>query len=218
MKKIHLLVLGVVVSTMVFIVPAFAMEESTSQDSGDSSQSEITTEELKKAQEKRREEARQKSSEAKEKAQQKREELKKQAEEKKVEIKAEICEKKKANLQKAVTNMSQNSPKVLEKINSVYDKVVDFKTEKNLDVENYDSLVSSVENAKGKATTDVETARGFNFTLDCENQNVGEQLESARSSAKTAKESLKEYRSALKELIKAIKQAAESVEGGSQNE
>lgn len=146
--------------------------------------------------------------ERKERAQERKTEIKQQIAERKASFKKDICEQKQANIQRALTNMNQNSPRILERFNTVYAKVVTYKTDNNITVERYDELITKVDAALAKAAADVEVAQNYDFTLDCDNQNVGEQLQAAREAGKTARESLKEYRSALKELVKAVKDGA----------
>jgi len=148
------------------------------------------------------------ANEAREKAEDRVDKLKQKTEERKLVIKQEVCQRKQDKLQKVVPRLANGATSVKSSIDKVYERVAGFYEKGQLTVSNYDELDANVAAAKADAEVSLEAIASYNLEVDCENPNLGQQLDAYRSTIKDAKESLKAYRKALVELISSMRAAA----------
>jgi hypothetical protein len=155
-------------------------------------------------------EARARAEERKLTAQERVEEIKQQVEERRVTINQEACERRQQQLQAAIPRLSTGAEVVKEKIDNLYARVLGFYESGKLTVTDFDDLNTNISNAKAGAEASLEAVTSFEFELDCDNPNVGEQLDGFRSSIRMTRESLKDYRNELVALISSMRAAAEA--------
>lgn len=142
-------------------------------------------------------------------------EIKQRVEERKAEIQQQVCERRESNLQRVIPRLSTSAVTLVDRIDVMYDRVVGFYESGQLTVSNYDELKENVDTAQADAHAAVEALDEFEFEIDCENPNVGEQLDSFRTAVQDAREPIKEYRDALVELISSLR--AEAAEENAEN-
>lgn len=185
MRKIGLLLLGVLTLSILAAAPVFAHNGVDHSTGATHSEEEVK---LPQSRENRQEK------------------IKQQVQTRRSNIKANVCENRQARLQKAVTNMNQNAPRVLARIDAVYEKVVAYKTNADINIAQYDEYIATIEAAKATAKADVDALVDYNFTVDCSSGAVAEQLDGVRIAAEQTRASLKDYRDTVKGLIKAIRE------------
>lgn len=130
------------------------------------------------------------------------------AEERRLEVKAEVCERRQERLTQMLPRLSTGATTVLERIDTVFDRVQGFYEDGQLTVADYDTKVEAIVSAQATASTLVSALSESVPTIDCENMQLGVQLDTYRSATKDAREALKAYRAALVDLISALKAAA----------
>ncbi|MGH7158249.1 MAG: hypothetical protein ACREGD_04255 [Candidatus Saccharimonadales bacterium] len=206
MRRISKLLLAAVF-VAVLAVPAVALAQP-----GDSSRGSNQAPETASARQSEatqiREQAQAKAEEAKTKAEDIKNEITTRVEERRAQIKKEFCERRQQSLAKVMPRLAQGATSVKQSFDIAYERVVGFYESGQLTVSNYDELVGNVEAAKANAASAVSAAENYQFELDCENPNVGEQLDAFRLAVDEAKAALNEYRQALVELISAMRAAA----------
>ncbi len=120
----------------------------------------------------------------------------------------QVCEQRQERLQEKIPNLARSATALQAAMDSIYERVQGFYESGQLSVNNYDELNDNVASAQADAAAAVEAATEFEFELDCENPNVGEQMDSFRQGVVEAREELKVYRSELVELISALRAEA----------
>lgn len=155
-----------------------------------------------------RQEAETRAAEKRESAEVRKAEIGQKVEERRAEIKKEVCERRQGRLATVIPRLSQGATSVKSSLDTVYNRVVGFYEKGQLTVENYDELVGAVETAKASSEGAVASIGEQSFTLDCDNPNVGQQLDGYRVATKSARTALMNYRDALVQLISAMRSAA----------
>jgi translation initiation factor 2B subunit (eIF-2B alpha/beta/delta family) len=122
------------------------------------------------------------------------------------------CEARKTNLTKRMSNavrQAQNHKAVFDKI---YTRVKDFHDNKQLSVDNYDTLVANIDKAQADAATSISALQTLDISVDCASQTVAVSVSAFQQAVKDSRDSLKAYRSSITELIKALKGASTSAD------
>ncbi len=141
-------------------------------------------------------------------------EIKQEVEQRKATVKQDVCERRQEQLTKIMPRLATGAISVKTAIDTANERVQGFYDSGQLTVSNYEELKAKVDVAKTDSEVALEVVTSYQFELDCENANVGEQLDAYRASITEAKDSLKAYRVALVDLISAMRASvAESREG-----
>lgn len=164
----------------------------------------------------RRELTRVRSDAARQKAQDRVDQIKQEVEERKATIQQDVCQRRQERLASVMPRLTTGASSNKKVLDLMYERVQGFYADGQLTVANYDELDGNVAAAKADAETVLAAIESYEFELDCENPNVGEQLDGFRSSITAARESLKAYRTQLVALISAMR--AEAAENSAANE
>lgn len=152
---------------------------------------------------------------AKQKAQERIAEIKTQIEARKLQLSQDKCERHKARLEAAIPRLGTHASRHLAVIDKIYERVQGFYESGQLTVSNYEELKATIDAAQVDASAAVTALQEYQIEVDCESEDVGEQLDGVREAANQAKEALKTYRKALVELISSLR--AEAAEQNAQN-
>ena len=118
----------------------------------------------------------------------------------------EVCEKRQVNVNKIITNSNAQGASNLAVFGNIQTKVMQFVTDKNLTVANYDALVADADAKRATAQAALEIAGQTTFSCDDTDPTHPGKVVSDLMLTKHG--ALKEYRTAIKNLIVAVKQAA----------
>lgn len=146
-------------------------------------------------------------------------ELKTKAEERKAEIrtklestKLENCKKREAAINRGLANVADRRTKQFEMFNKVSDRTQKFYTDNNLNLDNYDILVSDVNAKKASAESAINKLKTTTVDFKCD----GDDPVGAANAYKAAREevviAMKEYRNSIKNLISGVKAVSTSNE------
>jgi TolA-binding protein len=161
-----------------------------------------TAEELQKQAEQKREEIQQKTDQLRERVKTQREAAKTKLEGQR----KDKCEQRQSNINKIAGKSTTQSKKHLGTFQKIEERVKQFVTDKNLTVENYDTLVANVDAKEAAAIAAVDVAAETSFDCDTTDAtNPGSVVKTLMQSQHSA---LKDYRTAIKDLIVAVKQSA----------
>ncbi len=149
--------------------------------------------------------AKERAEERKQKASDKIAEIKAEAEERRASIKQDVCENRKARVQNRITNLARSANNVKGVLDRMYDRVQGFYEDGQLTVSNYEALIDAIELAKAESEASLEALDSYEFTVDCANSTVAEQVDSYRAAAVLARQDLKDYRKALVDLISSLR-------------
>lgn len=145
-------------------------------------------------------------------------EIKQEVEQRKATVKQEVCERRQAKLAAKMPRLSTGANSVKKAIDKVYERVQGFYESGQLTVVNYDELKAAVDAAKADSEASLGAVTDYTFELDCDNPNVGEQLDGYRLAINEARDSLKIYRDKLVDLISAMRsEAASNAENSTRN-
>ncbi|HET8670924.1 MAG TPA: hypothetical protein VFM05_09955 [Candidatus Saccharimonadales bacterium] len=122
------------------------------------------------------------------------------------------CEKRKSGLQQKVENLVSNSGKYLDRVDGVFSKVQELKTDKNLNVDGYDELVAAATASQTTATASVDALKNLKPTIDCTSNMVPSDVATFKAAAQQARTDLKTYKQDVKAVLVAVKQALEAAE------
>ncbi len=128
--------------------------------------------------------------------------------ERQAQVRQDVCERREQQVSRLIPRLSNGSSRVLGSIDSVYERVQSFYDDGQLTVENYDELNDAVAAARMNATAAVEAVPAYDFTFDCDNPSVGDQLFGFRESVADTRDELKTYRAELVNLISSLRSAA----------
>lgn len=159
--------------------------------------------------------ARDHSEQIKQEAQTRVEQIKQEVEERRAEIKQQVCERQQEVLQSAIPRLASGATNVKSSFDTIYERVQGFYADGQLTVENYAELTASVDAAQANAAAAVGAVETYNFELDCDNPNVGAQLDSFRQAVTEARATLVAYRDQMVALVSAMR--AEAAEQQDQN-
>lgn len=158
------------------------------------------------------EQKRQQVTTAKQEAKQKVEQAKAEAQNRKLQLSAQKCTSYKDRVAAVVPKLSNGLTTVKSRLDTHYQKVQDIYAKNVLTVNNYDQLKADVDAAKAAAETAIETIDHKSVVADCENRDLGTQLNSYRSTIKAAREKVKAYHHSLVTLVSAMKSANEKTD------
>jgi hypothetical protein len=128
------------------------------------------------------------------------------------------CEARKTNLTKRMDNavrQAQNHKAVFDK---TYQRVKDFHDNKQLSVDNYDTLVANVDVAQADAAASISALQSLDVSVDCTSQTVADSVSTFQQAVKSTRDSLKAYRATIVELIKALKGASTATDNSSNSD
>jgi hypothetical protein len=123
---------------------------------------------------------------------------------KSLEARQKACEARKADVLKKQENYTRNGTKHLEVFNKIYDKVLAFKNEKQLDVKNFANLKAAADAKKADAASAVTAVSSFDGTVDCTADDPAITVAELKTTVKNARTALHEYRIAIKDLVVAL--------------
>lgn len=124
--------------------------------------------------------------------------------------KLQLCESRQERITNIMSNFSDRGTRHIEVFDTILQRVQAFYVEKNLSVDNYDSLVAEAAAKKAAAETLAAEVAATSVNFDCGGDNPLGVAESFKEQLKEMISALKEYRDAVRELISAVKTAAEA--------
>jgi hypothetical protein len=126
------------------------------------------------------------------------------------------CEAHKKGLETKFSHISTNAERIQDRISSIYDKAVAYKTDNNLSPAGWDTLVAAADAAKQVSADSITNLKAVTPSLDCNNTSVASDVATFKAAAKETRDNLKAYRNAVKAVIKSLldtKKADNSTEG-----
>lgn len=142
---------------------------------------------------------------AQEDAQQRQERIQQQVQERRAEVQQQVCERKEDQLQQVIPRLATQSRALKDAIDQVYDNVQGFVENEQVVVEDYEAHTESIDAAQADAEAAVQVVENYEFELDCENPNIGQQLDGFRLAVEEARQELKTYRDELVKLIQEMR-------------
>lgn len=134
------------------------------------------------------------------------------AKERKIALKQDRCEAQKDKLTERLPRLSQSVTSVKKVLDAKYEKVIAINKSGKLTVSNFDELDAEIKVKQQSAQTAVDNIDPATFAIDCNNNDLGVQLDSYRATVNEAKTALKGYRTALVNLVSALNASADKAE------
>lgn len=148
--------------------------------------------------------ARQRAADAREDKETKVAEIKAATAARKLQLRQDRCEMRETRLQALLPKLANGATRHKAVIDKIYEHVTGFYASGQLTVQNYEELVNAIELAKADAEASLVAVDEYEFELDCEDPDTGEQLDAFRTAISDTRGSLKEYRKAVVELISSL--------------
>lgn len=134
------------------------------------------------------------------------------AENRKIALKQDVCQAHQEQLTERLPALSQSVNSIKKTLDSKYAQVTAIYTSGKLSVSNYADLDAQVKVAQAAANTAIANIDSSTVTIDCNNNDLGTQLDSFRATITVARSALNDYRTALVNLVSALSAAADKVE------
>jgi chromosome segregation ATPase len=117
-----------------------------------------------------------------------------------------ICENRKTSISNKIQAFSKSGENILTRFNDVYTRVKGFKTDKKLEVSNYDALIAAADAKQQAATDAVAALKDLSADFDCMSSDPAQTVAAIKAATAAAKTSLKEYRTSIKNIVVALAQ------------
>lgn len=127
-----------------------------------------------------------------------------------------VCETRQDNINKIIQKRSEQGTKQLGVFTKISDRVQEFVKNKNLTVENYDGLVSAINDKEAAAQAAIDANSGVTFS--CDTTSADKPAQVPRTTIEAVRTALKDYRTAIKNLIVNVKASAEKTEATTSGE
>jgi hypothetical protein len=128
----------------------------------------------------------------------------------KAELREGVCQRRQEKLDNAIDRLHTRTGRLKTVIDTMYARVKGFYESGQLTVENYAELTATIDTASADADAAVSAVESFTITVDCENNNLGSQLDGFRTAVSETRTALKDYRKALVDLISAMNNSAKA--------
>jgi DNA anti-recombination protein RmuC len=129
---------------------------------------------------------------------------KKQA--KTAEQRQKVCEQRKGSINNRVTAYNKAANNKLKQFNTIFERVKKFKTDKALQVSNYDALITAATEKQTAASEAVAALKDLSADIDCTATDPASTVASIKSATIEARTALKEYRKSIKDIVVALAQ------------
>ena len=126
-----------------------------------------------------------------------------------------ICENRKTSINHKIQAFSKSGENILTRFNDVYTRVKNFKTDKKLEVSNYDALIAAADAKQQAATDAVAALKDLTADFDCTSSDPAQTVAAIKAATAEAKTALKEYRTSIKNIVVALAQVNKTSDEGS---
>lgn len=133
--------------------------------------------------------------------------LKKDRQEHTKQQRREHCQTRRQGLQTKVDRLAGGVQKHKSRIDDVLAKVTAYQQQNNLNVENFEMLVTNATAAQATAGSSVAALGSLKPTVDCNNESVASDVAAFKVAAAQARSDLSEYRQTVKALLGAVRAA-----------
>ncbi len=137
------------------------------------------------------------------------------AQSRKIALKQDICQAHKAQLIEQIPALSKSVTTIKQTLDSKYSQITAIYNSGKLTVSNYTTLNAQVLVAQQAAAAAVAAIDPGTITIDCNNNNLGMQLDSFRSTLDVARTALDNYRTTLVDLVSAMNASANAASNSS---
>ncbi|HZP55831.1 MAG TPA: hypothetical protein VFB03_03630 [Candidatus Saccharimonadales bacterium] len=131
-------------------------------------------------------------------------ELKAKVQQHTVQEKAKNCQAAKHGLETKLNQIQKNGSAFETKIDSFFQKGLDYQKNHNVSPANFDQLVSTANDAQAKAKASVDALKSLNVNIDCTTDTVAQNVATFRAATSQAKTDLLAYKAAVKAVLKSL--------------
>jgi hypothetical protein len=117
-----------------------------------------------------------------------------------------VCEQRKKSISNKITAFAKSADNILTRFDAVYVRVKDFKTDKKVDVTNYDELIAAADAKQTAAAEAVAALKELSADFDCTATDPAQTLAAVKAATVDARTALKEYRTSIKHIVVALAQ------------
>lgn len=117
------------------------------------------------------------------------------------------CQAAKHGMQTKLGNMQRNTAKHKALIDSIYGKVLAYQQRNNVNPANFDTLVSTANDAQAKAGQSVSVLNDLSVNLDCADNSVATNVASFKVAAQQTRSDLLTYRKSVIAVLQALQSA-----------
>lgn len=120
------------------------------------------------------------------------------------EQKQKVCDARKKSINHRVNGLVVSSQKAQRNIDRIFAKAQKYHDDKNVQLDNYDSLLAAAKSAQTTSAASVTALAAAVPTIDCSNGHAGDDAAAFRTQAKKTRADIKAYRESVKTLLKAL--------------
>jgi hypothetical protein len=133
-------------------------------------------------------------------------ERKEKRETKTTEQRLKVCEIRKKSINNKIATYNKVAQNKLDRFNVIFERVKTFKTDKALEVDNYDALLTAATEKQTAAAESVAALKEITADFDCTATDPAATIASIKAAAIDARTALKDYRTSIKNIVVAIAQ------------
>lgn len=119
------------------------------------------------------------------------------------------CQAAEHGLENKLQNLSTNATAFQKRIDTALTLAIAYQKDNNINVANFDQLVTAAQTAQGKAAASVSVLNGLSTNLDCTQNTVASNVAQFQVAAKQARTDLLSYKTAVRAVLQALEMAKE---------
>lgn len=116
-----------------------------------------------------------------------------------------LCQNRERVINNVMARISDRGQKQINVIQAINDKVQAFYTNKNVSIDNYDSLMANIETKKTVAEQSMNNVRSMNGSFKCNDEDPKGIATQFKANTVAQSDSIKEYKNSVHDLVVAIK-------------
>lgn len=118
------------------------------------------------------------------------------------------CQSLQSNLNKQISNFSQNAQTHLATFNAVFTKVQAYATKKNISTTEYTSLLAAATTQQANATQAVDALKTVSVTFNCTQQDPASSLSTIKAAVDGARSAMQAYQKSIAAVISNLEASA----------
>ncbi len=126
-----------------------------------------------------------------------------------------VCEARKKSIENKINAYVKHGENKLKNFDAIYERVKNFKTDKKLDVPNYDALLAAADAKQIAAAEAVAALKELTADFDCATSDPAMTIAAIKEATADTRTALKEYRTSIKNIVVALAQVNKTDETNS---
>lgn len=127
-----------------------------------------------------------------------------------------LCSEKKKGVETKLSRITSNAQKHQDRISAYLDKIIVYKTEKNITSTDIDNAITAANEAKLTSAATVAALKDLSTTINCDSPTVASDLATFKAAAEQTRNNLKAFKTSVVAVHTAVEQAKQPAESEEQ--